>query len=68
MKNICKFLYTICTILIIGFIIRITVDYFKYNNVNNSAPFYLYIIIRTIEFIIPSIILFITSKIIKNNK
>lgn len=68
MKNICKFLYIFVLFLIITFIIIITVDYFKYDNVNNSAPFYLYIIIRTIEFIIPSIILFTTSKIIKNNK
>lgn len=65
MKKICQFLYVIVALLIIGFIIRIGVDYYKYDTVNNSAPFYSLIIERTIEFLIPSVILFIVTKIVK---
>lgn len=64
-ENIYKFLYTVSLFLIIGFVIRLGVDYFKYDNTNNSAPFYTLIIERLIEFIIPSIIVFIVGKVIK---
>lgn len=64
-ENIYKFLYTVSIFLIIGFTIRLSVDYFKYDNLNNSAPFYTFIIVRIIEFIIPSIIVFIVGKVMK---
>lgn len=64
-ENIYKFLYAVSTFLIIVFTIRLGVDYFKYDNLNNSAPFYTFIITRMIEFIIPSIIVFIIGKVIK---
>lgn len=64
-ENIYKFLYTVCIFLILGFAIRLGVDYFKYDNINTSAPFYALIIIRVIEFIIPSVIVFIVGKVMK---
>ena len=64
-ENIYKFLYAVSILFIIGFFIMLSVDYFKYDNINNSAPFYTFIIIRTVEFIIPSIILFIIGKAMK---
>lgn len=64
-ENIYKFLYTISMLLILAFGIRLGVDYFKYDKINNSAPFYAYIIIRAIEFLIPSAIGFIFAKLIK---
>lgn len=65
MKKICQFLYMIVALLIIGFIIRLGVDYYKYDTVNSSTPFYTLIIERTIEFLIPSIILLIVTKVVK---
>ncbi len=65
-ENIYKFLYIISALLIIAFVIRLGVDYFKYNTHTNSAPFYVFIIERTFEFIIPSIIVFIVARIAKN--
>lgn len=65
-ENIYKFLYTVSIFLIIGFTIRLGADYFKYNNTNNSAPFYAFVIERTVEFIVPSIIVFIVGKVVKN--
>ena len=64
-ENIYKVLYVVSIFLVIGFVIRLGVDYFKYNNISNSAPFYAFIIERVIEFIIPSIIVFIVAKVVK---
>lgn len=64
-ENIYKFLYVVCIFLIIGFTIRLGIDYFKYDKINNSAPFYTFIIERVLEFILPSIIIFIVGKVIK---
>ena len=60
-ENCYKFLYAISIFLVIGFGIRLGVDYFKYNTINNSAPFYTYIIVRGLEFIVPSIVVFIVG-------
>lgn len=69
-ENIYKFLYAISILLFIGFCIRLGVDFIKYDTITNSAPFYAYIIVRTVEFLLPSIILFIVAKIVnrKYNK
>lgn len=64
-ENIYKILYMVCIFLIIGFGIRLGVDYFKYDRANNSAPFYTFVIERTIEFIVPSMIVFIIGKVMK---
>ena len=64
-ENIYKFLYAVCIFLIVGFVIRLWADYFKYDNINNSAPFYTFVIERVVEFILPSIIVFIVGKVMK---
>ena len=64
-KILYKSLLIVSVILIICFLIFIIKDYLNYNEFM-SAPFYVYIIARTLEFIIPSIMCFIISKIIKN--
>lgn len=61
-ENIYKFLYAVCIFLIVGFVIRLGADYF---NATNSAPFYVFVIERAVEFIIPSIIVFIVGKVMK---
>ena len=63
-ENVYKFLYEVSILLIIGFCIRLGVDYLKYDKITNSAPFYAFIIVRALEFILPSIIIFIVAKII----
>ncbi len=59
MENIYKYLFAISLFLIIIFLSLIGIDYFHYDALNNSAPFYTYIIVRSLEFILPSIILFL---------
>lgn len=63
-QNYYKLFYLVSILALIGFFIRISVDYFKYD-ITNSAPFYLFLIERTLEFIIPGIIFFIIGKILK---
>ncbi|MFL0245547.1 hypothetical protein [Candidatus Clostridium stratigraminis] len=60
-----KFLNVIAALLVLGFVIRLGADYYKYQNSGNSAPFYVFIIGRGIEFLLPSIICFIISKYVK---
>lgn len=64
-ENIYKFLYAVSIVLIIIFAVTISVDFIKYDEMNNSAPFCAFIIIRVIEFVAPSIICFVVGKIAK---
>ena len=64
-KKIYKLFYIISILLSITFIIILTIDYLKYDSITYSTPFYAFIIIRIIELLIPSIILFFIGKIIK---
>ena len=64
-QNISKFLKVIAVILLISFIVIMIFDYKKYNSNETSFPIYTYIITRSLEFILPSIILFIVSIVLK---
>lgn len=61
-QNYYKLFYLVSILALIGFFIRIGVDYFKYD-ITSSVPFYLFFIERTLEFIVPSIIFFLLGKI-----
>lgn len=65
-KNLYKILYLISLLLIILFIIFTIVDYITFKTNLYSAPFYIFIIVRIIEFILLSIIVFVIGKIIEN--
>lgn len=55
-ENIYKILYVISIILLSAFVIILGIDYFNYDKINNSAPFYAFILVRILEFVVPSII------------
>lgn len=63
--NIRKFLLLASIILFVVFLIFIVFDFINYNKIENSAPFYTFLIARTLEFLVPSVVLVIISKIIK---
>ena len=63
--NWIKACYTLSVLLVIGFIINTIIDYSRYNSTLNSAPFYLCIIVNTICFIVPAIIVLIVGLVIK---
>lgn len=65
-KKIYCILFTISALLFIGFVVRLTVDYVKYDEMLTSFPFYAFIIERTVELLFPSIITFIAAIIIKH--
>ncbi len=60
-ENIYKFLYAVSLFLIIVFLIRVGIDYFNYDAFNNSAPFYAFVLERVVEFVLPSVIVFIVG-------
>ena len=64
-ENYYKFIWVLSALLLLGFAIRLGVDYYKYDPITTSAPFYACIIIRALEYLLPSIILFIVGIICK---
>lgn len=64
-QNIYKILYIISLLLFFVFIIMICIDYANYNPFETSAPFYAFVIVRLVEFVVPSILLLLIGKIIK---
>lgn len=66
-SNVHKFLFAISVFLILGFVLRFGIDMIKYDSINNSAPLYVYALVRAAEFVLPSIIVFIAAIICKKN-
>lgn len=64
-QNIYKILYIISLLLFFVFIIMLCIDYANYNPFETSAPFYAFVIVRLVEFVVPSILLLLIGKIIK---
>lgn len=64
-ENVHKLLYGICILLLVGFAVRLGADYLKYDGMNGSAPFYVFLLQRAVEFLIPCIIAFIGGNIAK---
>ena len=64
-KNWYKFMYIISGLLVAGFIIRLIADYIQYDPIATSFPFYASVLMRSIEFLLPSLIVFITAIIFK---
>ena len=63
--NWIKICYGLSVLLVIGFIINTIIDYSRYNSTLNSAPFYLWIIVNAICFIVPAIIALVVGLVIK---
>ena len=66
--NGAKVCYGLSVILFVGFIINTIIDYGRYNSTLNSAPFYIWIIVNAICFIVPSIIALIVGFVIKKKQ
>ncbi len=61
-------LYFISLVLILLFLIVLNIDWLNYYTYVNSAPFYTFIIVRSLEFLLPSVILLIICLILKTKK
>ena len=65
-ENIYKILYAVSALLILCFAVFFGVDIYHYNTrFMGSAPLYAYALIRAVEFIVPSIIVFVVAIICK---
>lgn len=65
-KNIHKFLYIISVLLILAFAIHTIVDACRYDSMLTSFPFYAFIIAHAVEYLVPSLFVFIVALIVRN--
>lgn len=63
---------TVCNIisllLLLCFFISTAISYYRYSRTLNSAPFYVWIIIHTIYYIVPAILVFLIGILIKHKQ
>ena len=66
-ENWHKFLFVISALLVVGFAIAFGVDAYKYNTGGylGSAPLYAYALVDAVEYLLPSIIIFVAAIICK---
>jgi len=67
-KHIVKALYIASVLLIIGFAIRACADWVQYNRTMNSAPFYVFVLARCVEFLPLSAAALIAALIIRKKQ
>ena len=67
-KIISLILYFLSLFLILIFLIVLNLDWLNYYAYESSAPFYAYVLVRSLEFLLPSFILLIISLILKRKK
>ena len=60
--------YFISLIFILIFLIVLNIDWLNYYVYINSAPFYTFIIVRSLEFLLPAVILLIICLFLKRKK
>ncbi len=63
--NIYRFLYAVSALLVLGFAIHTIVDGCRYSSMLTSFPFYAFVLVHVIEYLVPSIIVFIVALIVK---
>ena len=63
--NIYKFLYVISDLLVLGFVIHTIVDACRYDSMLTSFPFYAFIIVHAVEYLVPALIIFVSGLICK---
>ena len=63
--NIHKLLYAISALLVLGFAIHTIVDAVRYDSMLTSFPFYAFVIVHAVEYLLPSLIVFIAALIVK---
>ena len=63
-----KLCYTLSGLLVMGFIVQTVFDYKQYNTTLNSAPFYLWIVVNAVFYILPAIVVLIVGLLLKKRK
>jgi len=60
-----KFLYAASMLLTLGFVIHTIVDAVKYDSMLTSFPFYAFLLVNTVTYLVPSLIVLIAALIVK---
>ena len=64
-KNIYKIFFAAAVLLLILFAVLLIIDAVNYNRTLTSAPFWIFVMARAVEFILPCIVVFIIGLILK---
>lgn len=64
-SNIHKFLFVISALLVLGFAIETIVEAFRYDSMLTSFPFYAFVIVNAVIYLVPSLIVFVVAVICK---
>ena len=69
MKNkIHNIFFIVAVICMLLFLLFTILDYIKYKNMLTSAPFYVFVLVRIVYFIIPAVICIIIGLVIKHKQ
>ncbi len=64
-ETVPKFLYAVCVLLFLGFLIRLGADYSYYIGSYSSAPFWVFVLVRALEFLLPCGLCFLAAALWK---
>lgn len=64
--NSVKVCNVLSILLFLGFIMKTITDYSQYKSTLNSAPFYVWVVVNMIWFIVPAVVVLIVGIVIKN--
>ena len=60
--------YGLSALLFVAFMISTMIDYSRYNRTLNSAPFYIWIVVNAIYFLLPAVVAFIIGVALKKKQ
>jgi len=67
-QTIVKLCNIVSATLLFCFIVKTIIDRIQYSFALNSAPFYVWILVNTLYFVIPAIIIFLIGLILKKKR
>lgn len=66
-KKIIKICNLVDVILVIAFVVKSIFDYVHYNPIATSAPYYVNILVNAIYFLLPALLIFVLSLVLKKS-
>lgn len=63
--NAYRILYALAVALLVGFCACLCADWLHYDGANDSAPFYVFVLVRAAEWILPSLASFAAGRIVQ---
>ena len=60
--------YALSALLFLGFIVNTLIDYIRYDSTQNSAPFYTWIAVNALCFLVPALMALIIGTVLKKKQ